>query len=625
MEQIRRWVGDTRIRWGMDSGHRSRIGLPGHPENTWMAGLERLFLGYAMPGREERLFLDILPHDAVEGIEAETLGRLAEFLDGLFRGLTELGRARNPSEWSDLLSSLLDRFFAADEETEREFQTIRGTIQGLQSRCAQAGFDAPVSLDVVRRYLKENFARQGFGAGFISGAVTCCAMLPMRSIPFRVICLLGMNHDGYPRASATMGFDLKAAHPRPGDRSRRNDDRYLFLEALISARRKLVITYVGQSLNDNSAAPPSVLVSEMLDYIERGFVPAGRTIGAPLLTAHRLQAFHPDYFTEGTDLFSYDSESGLAARRLLERRREPHPFIAAPLAEAGEDWKSVDIEDLDRFFRHPCRFFLERRLATELVEGEAVPEEEEIFELKGLDKYGMEQLLVERALAGRDLDRMYPVFRAAALLPLGRVGESLYTTLAEEALRFADRIRPYLAGSQLKPVDLNLEIGEFGLTGHTGNRYGEGIFHYRFAGLNARDHLSLWIRHLALNASAESCGNCRSVLAGRDRTWSYGPVSDADALLEGLLNIYSKGLTLPVPFIPVISGEYAERILAGGGSDDIAIRAARKTWAGEGFGYAVSGDPYYSRCFGERDPLDDEFRRLSILVFEPMFRHSSPL
>ena len=128
----------------------------------------------------------------------------------------------------------------------------------------------------------------GFGFGFMTGGVTFCAMLPMRSIPFRVICLLGMDGEAYPRQSKPLGFDYMARYPRRGDRSRRNDDRYLFLEAILSARERLYISYVGQSIQDNTAIPPSVLVSELIDYVDQGFEIPGGT--HPRSLAHQAPA-----------------------------------------------------------------------------------------------------------------------------------------------------------------------------------------------------------------------------------------------------------------------------------------------------------------------------------------------
>ncbi len=618
MERVRQWVIGARIRWGVDGESRRREGLPGFPENTWMAGLQRLFLGYAMPGRDERLFEGILPHDAIEGLEAQTLGRLAEYLNGLFASVTVLRQSRTPADWASVLSSLLNQFFEGDEETQQDMQEVRQALQRLIRLSERSGFAAPVVIEVVKFFLGQHFEQQGAGTGYISGGVTCCAMLPMRSIPFKVICLLGMNHDGYPRPSRTQGFDLMAKHPRPGDRSRRHDDRYLFLEALLSARQKLIISYMGHSIADSSTLPPSVLVSELLDAVEQGFALQEGGIREHLMTNHRLQAFHPDYFSVESSLFSYSGENSRAARRLQEPRPDAPIFFANPLPDPGEDWKIIEISDLVHFFRNPCRFLVERRLAATLREDTDILIDREAFDISGLEKYDLEQRFVEKALAGQNLEALFPVFRASGRLPHGNVGACTYGSLVREADNFAAGIKPWLTGETSGPADIGLDIAGFRLNGRIENLYRSGLFHFRYADLKAKDYLRLWIHHLILLSSGHDL--LGSTLIGRDQAWSCPPVGNAQAVLEQLLIIYLKGLTIPLKFFPESSLKFAEQLLVKGKHAPEARRAARRIWAESEYGHGESKDHYYRRCFGEQDPLDEEFERLSLMIYEPLLK-----
>jgi exodeoxyribonuclease V gamma subunit len=621
MERIRRWVNDAGIRWGIDGESRRREGLPGFSDNTWVAGLERLFLGYALPGGDEQLFNGILPYDAIEGLEAQTLGRLAEYLESLFAAATVLGRSRTPSEWAAVLSTMLDRFFQAEEDTQRDLQMVRQILQRLNRLSERSGFSVPVALDMIKFFLRQHFGQQGSAAGYISGGVTCCAMLPMRSIPFKVICLLGMNHDGYPRPSRTLGFDLMARRPRPGDRSRRHDDRYLFLEVLLSARQKLIISYCGQSIADSSPLPPSVVVSELLDAIEQGFDCREGRIGDLIMTHHRLQAFHPAYFSADSSLFSYSGENSRAARRL----REPHPdrpmFLTGPLPDPDEDWKIVELNDLMRFFKNPCRFLLERRLAATLGYDADFLVDREAFDLRGLEKYAVEQRLVDKALTGRNLEALFPVFRASGLLPHGNVGACRFGSLIRGVEHFTARIEPYLTGAALDPVDVQLELSGFHVTGRIDHLYRGGLFHFRYADLRAKDHLQLWINHLILKVVSGKNDTRESTLIGRDRTWTYRPAENAEAILEQLLFIYWKGLSVPLKYFPDSSHLFAEQHLIKGKSRAEALRATRPVWAGSDYGHGESEDRYYQRCFGDRNPLDEEFQQMAVLVYEPLFRH----
>jgi exodeoxyribonuclease V gamma subunit len=618
MERVRQWINGARIRWGIDGESRHREGLPGFPENTWKAGLQRLFLGYAMPGKDERLFDGILPYDAIEGLEAQTLGRLAECLNGLFASVTVLRQSRTPADWASVLSSLLNQFFEGDEETQQDMLDVRQAFQSLIRLSERSGFAAPVAIEVVQFFLGQHFEQQGSGAGYIGGGVTCCAMLPMRSIPFKVICLLGMNHDNYPRPSRTQGFDLMAKYPRPGDRSRRHDDRYLFLEALLSAREKLIISYIGHSIADSSTLPPSVLVSELLDAIEQGFAWQEGGIREHLMTNHRLQAFHPDYFSVKSELFSYSGENSRAARRLQAPAHDAPIFFADPLPDPGEDWRIIEISDLVHFFRNPCRFLLERRLAATLGEDTDILIDREAFDISGLEKYDLEQRFVEKALAGQNLEALFPIFRASGRLPHGNVGACTYGSLVRGAEDFAAGIKPYLRGEASGAVDIGLDIAGFRLNGRIENLYRSGLFHFRYADLKAGDYLRLWIHHLLLLSSDHD--PIWSTLIGRDQTWSCPPVENAQAVLEQLLIIYLKGLSIPLQFFPESSLKFAEQLLVKGKRAPEARRAARRTWAESEYGRGESKNPYYRRCFGEQDPLDEEFERLSLMVYEPLLK-----
>ncbi|MEJ2167059.1 MAG: exodeoxyribonuclease V subunit gamma, partial [Desulfobacterales bacterium] len=320
---IERWIRETQIRWGIDAHTRLEAGLPGVAENTWRTGLDRLILGYAMPGENKTIFHGIVPYDNIEGGDAQILGHFLEFSERLFTWARNLGVPRKLSEWHKVLADLLDQFFRPDESAEREVQLLRHTLNDMSAKEAKADFHLPVELNVIHAYLKSLLEKNSYGSGFLSGGVTFCAMLPMRSIPFKVVCLIGMNDDAFPRDHQPLNFDLMARYPKAGDRSRRSDDKYLFLESLISARQKFYISYVGQSIQDNARIPPSVLVSELRDTISKSFAAQDGNVLGEIITTHRLQPFSPWYFREGTGLFSYSAENMLAAAGAHEKKTPP--------------------------------------------------------------------------------------------------------------------------------------------------------------------------------------------------------------------------------------------------------------------------------------------------------------
>ena len=333
---MRGWVIGANVRWGVDAAHRASFQQPPFKETTWRFGLDRLLLGYAMPGEGRVLFRDTLPFDDVEGSEAELLGRLASFCEALFDVQRSLGGPRTIEGWRDALGAALDRMIAEPDHGADELQAIRGALYDLAEEAHAAGFDEPVPLHVVRAGLEAHasIARPGGEHAFLSGGVTVCALLPMRSIPSRVVCLLGMNDGAFPRQRRAPSFDLVAKHPRRGDRSPRDEDRYLFLEAILSARSRLLVTYVGRSMKDNAEIPPAVVVSELLDVLDESFAGAEPDAARRhVVVVHPLQPFSPAYFRAGGDarVFSYAARYRDGARALLGR----DPRAEAPASSAA--------------------------------------------------------------------------------------------------------------------------------------------------------------------------------------------------------------------------------------------------------------------------------------------------
>ena len=630
LETVRKWISETRIRWGIDERHKAELGLPPFPQNTWRAGLDRLLLGFAMPGREERLFSGILPYDHIEGEESRILGAFVEFAEKLIERATSLGEPKTLESWQEEITGVLDDLFEQGEETDRELQLIRRMLDDLVKTGAASLFDERVPLQIVRSYLERTLDQTGFGLGFMTGGVTFCAMLPMRSIPFKVICLLGMDGEAYPRQSSPLGFDYMARYPKRGDRSRRNDDRYLFLEAILSAREKLYISYVGQSIQDNSPIPPSVLVSELVDYVEQGFEVLGRNLRDHLQTSHRLQAFSPEYFKDHEKLFTYSEEHYEVAAAALGERKDPAPFVSTGLSEPDESWKKLDLQSLCAFFSNPMKFLLNRRLGVYLGEEPSFAEEREPFEVETLERYLLEDTMLRRRLQGRSLKEDFALAVASGRLPHGPVGQCIYETLSPGVERFAEDLLRLTGGDAIETQDFRIDVGGFSLTGSLDHVFREKMIRYRYARLKGKDVVVSWIHHLVLNCATAEGHPRRTLLAslagknarGRKRVlYEYAPVEKGEEILEGLLKRYWEGLRLPLHFFPEISWPYAEACLTKQKPQEGALEQARRTWEGTEWSRGESEDPYHQLCFRNADPFDFAFEKIAVEIFEPLLKY----
>ena len=617
MALVRSWLEETRVCWGMDEGDRKRAGLPAYRENSWRAALDRLFLGYAVTGGDGRLFNDKLPCDDVEGTNAGTLGLLAEFMERLNSLSRALDGDRGLGSWRNDLLSMIDGVMAAGDESAYELAQVTAVVEELGGMEKLAGFSSTVGLGAIRAWLQGKLEKKGKGQGFMTGGVTFCAMLPMRSIPFRVIGLIGMNDGAFPRQNRPPGFDLIFRHPRRGDRSLRDEDRYLFLEAILSARDCLYISYTGQSIRDNSEIPPSVLVSEFIDAVARG-----RNLGAAdaterLVVRHRLQAFSSAYFKEGSGLFSYSAENLAALRERRDARWTQPEFLSEPLPLPDTDWREVQLAELLRFFANPARFFLWKRLKIRVGDAAAELSEREPFSLGGLDAYSLRQELLETVLRDEDPMALYPEVRGRGLLPPALHGRELFGRAVEEVAAFAAGVREKFEGCvPLEPLEFRLGAGEFILCGRLEGIWPARMIRYRHAGMKGRDQLAVWIEHLVLNGVA-GCGYPReSVLIMIGGTRVYRPVNDPIPLLADILDLYREGLVRPLRFFPESAMEYA-------GKGEWRLDRARKRWEGDEYHRGEGEEPAYRLCFGGEDELNEEFERIARTLLGPMVHHQT--
>jgi exodeoxyribonuclease V gamma subunit len=624
---IERWVADTHIRWGIDADSRIDAGLPGFRENTWQAGLERLVLGYAMPGETRDMFNGILPYDFIEGGDAGILGKFLEFVDRLFTWSKKLNASRKLSEWQKILFALLDHFFRPDENGERELQLLRNLLDELADTEKYSDYREDIPPAVIRFHLKSRLAQTNYGSGFLTGGVTFCALLPMRSIPFEVVCLIGMNNDAYPRDYQPLNFDLIARFPKPGDRSRRNDDKYLFLESIISARKKLYISYVGQNIRDNSTVPPSVLVSELLDTIETSVDACGTNILEKILTIHRLQPFSPWYFRQKTGLFSYSNENMLACVGAAEKGK-PRPFVTEQLPmtpEEAEEWRQLDLEAVCLFFNHPVRFLIQNRLGIMLEDEVTLSEVRETFVLAALEKFLVEQNLFKTRLSGLALEDFRPVQKALGQLPHGNVGDYHYNRMTIDVENFVSRIERFTGAKPQNPMEIDFEISGFHLRGRLSEISDTGYVHIRYARKRVKDLLRTWIYHLVLCHETLPDFHLNSYLICKDSAVRFDRVRGSRQVLEDMLVLFRQGLSEPIHFFPESSFAYADHMRLESTTDESALNKAKKKWlaanSAKKFARGESDDPYYDLCFRHKDPLDDAFKQIAMKVFTPLLAH----
>lgn len=608
LPSLHTWVQDTGIRWGLDREHRCHLEMvAATEEHSWRFGLDRLLLGHLM-GDSRETCADLLPYPHLAGNDTEELGGFIAFVETLTRWRLRLRDRRTPEDWSGELLQMLADFFDAEAD-DQGVRIVREAINGFASECWLAGYTEVIPAEIVCCHLEKILSRPDGGQVFQSGRVTFCNMVPMRSVPFRVVFLLGMNDGAFPRSQQPPGFDLMARHPRPGDRNRRQDDRYLFLEALLSARDHLAISWVGRNQRNDAVMPPSVVVSELRDYIDQSCDALGEPACTGLTTSHPLQPFSPRCFDGTSATASYNP----AWRPAAPESTIP-PFLSAALKPPAPERLSVDLLGLVGFWRHPVRSFLSQTLGLRLNSVATALEENEPFALDRLHQYHLRRETVAEMLLGHSADKVLHNFRAAGRLPHGKFGPHQFAPVAASSWQLTEQLRPLLAAPR-PPLEVDALVGPFHLTGWLTDVYAGGRVTWSGAALKGATLVELWVHHLVLNLLAPAGVPLSSMHLTGTATWSLSPVSDPEALLRHLLDLYWQGLSEPLHFYPETSRAWAAA--SGSGNER---RDALRAWEG---GYQRRGegeDPAYSYFFSHTDPLDPAFVALAA-VFYPILDH----
>ncbi|MDP9902597.1 exodeoxyribonuclease V subunit gamma [Variovorax ginsengisoli] len=581
---LHRWVGAANVRWGLHAEQRRGLDLPQAPEqNSWFFGLRRMLLGYAAGAGEA--WQDIEPLDEIGGLDAALLGPLARLLETLDATWRRLREPATPAQWSEHLRTLMADFFDAPEG-EDGFTLLRleAALQTWQSACEDAALVAPLPLSVVQAHWLAQLDQGSLTQPFFAGAVTFATLMPMRAIPFRRVCLLGMNDGDYPRTRVPMDFDLMGRDYRPGDRSRREDDRYLFLEALLSARDHLHVSWVGRSIHDNTERPPSVLVAQLRDHLAAGWRVAGEGEGAGvapgmpsrallegLTFEHRLQPFHRDYFRTGHRLFSHAHEwrDGLLAA--ATDGRGAHALHDEPALDARPSDSPLTLRMLADFLKDPVRSFFRQRLGIYFEMVDPSSEDQEPFAIDALDNWRLQDELIEaqktavlQGLPREDAlrDRLARIARRGEL-PLGHfadlLGEALAEPMEDLFARYAQALADWPEALPDAAIDFRDARADAGvqvadwLGGMRRNAQGERARVVLESGTLLKDRsyrrdklIGFWVAHLAGHLEGLPM---TSVIVGKNGTVRLPPLDVQQALAHWhiLLDAWAEGMRRPLP------------------------------------------------------------------------------
>lgn len=570
LERIAAWVEQSAVRWGLDLDHRRRFGLD-VDQNTWRAGLDRLVAGVVAAEDPTRLVADVLALDDVPSGDVDLVGRLVTAVEALARCVTSFSTPGTMADWTARIRACLDGLTDTAPADVWQRRQADHELEGLDDTAIE------LSPGEVLGLLRDRWAGRPSRASFRTGRLTVCTMVPMRSVPHRVVCLVGLDDGVFPRSPHVDGDDVLARRPLTGERDPRTEDRQLLLDAVMSATETLVVTYAGADEHRGQSQPPAVPLGELIDA-------ARVTAGRDVVVSHPLQPFDPRNLTPGAIVedrpFSFDPVALAAARSANQAPPEPGPFLREPLPAPPRG--DLELTDLEWFVQNPVAAFWRQRLDVTLAREQEPPSQDLPIHLDGLERWRIGQRLLDDAVRGVQWADAWKAVRRAGMLPPGELGRAIAREIDERVATLVRGTAPLRAEPATTiDVDVTLPDGRR-LTGAVEGVHGERVVTVTYSSIRPKHHLRDWVRLLALTATRPDVAWV-SHTAGKVGRGSAqlvtGPIREPEqalGMLTSLIELRDEGLRRPLP-LPVetarVYARHARRL-----GPDAAARLAAREW-----------------------------------------------
>ncbi|MEO6968912.1 MAG: exodeoxyribonuclease V subunit gamma [Rhodanobacteraceae bacterium] len=577
LAQLSRAIRGAGVRWGEDEHARAHLG--GYREFSFAFGLDRMLAGFAM-GDGQATLGDIAP---LPGVEGAAFARLEPLLavQAAWRRLRELSaRALPAAQWQTRLNALFDAIYApnaADPTETRALELVRAALTQLAEDTRAARVSQALPWGDARAFLRERLSQADPRQRLFAGGVTFCGMVPLRVVPFRVICLLGMDEGAFPRrenaALDPLLADARANRSERGDRDVRADDRLLFLQLIAATRDTLYISWIGRDARSNEPRPPATVVAELMDELRRAYLSAptddtrDRWEGA-LPVVQPLHPFDARLFDPAhPDLQSFRHE-WLGAAQPIDAPGEMAPFAhgdpCLPIAMDGVGpaaSQEILVDDLRRFFRNPARGFLETALDMRLPRDlDDDPDLEPLAPKDGLTRWRLTTALLTHDGDGSDASA---ALRARGELPPGAFGEEALHAAADRASALRERVLAFTAGGAPAPEIVRAVELDDGtrLTGSLAGRYPAGLLRVRAGTIDGRHVFDAWLDALFAIISGDTVPTVLAALTDKGEAITFElpqpALHEARAALQELVALYRAGLRAPLPFFPRLSWQHA--------------------------------------------------------------------
>lgn len=545
LEKITDWIEQTGVRWAFDAAQRVEYGLEDYPQNTWQFGLNRLLAGVALSDDSAMWLGQTLPLDDVGSSDIDLVGRFTEAVRRLATVTAALQGRHALGHWLETLSSGVESLAVNERGEDWQLAQVRRELTALLAGAEASGqVDALLSLADVRALVADRVAGRPTRANFRTGSLTVCTLTPMRSVPHRIVCLLGLDDGVFPRSLRADGDDVLARTPAIGDRDPRSEDRQLLLDAVLAATDRLVITYSGRDEVSGETRPPAVALGELLDVIH------AMAPGVAVVRQEPLQAYSSELLDARAPR-SFDTamaQAAIAARgaRTVDRAIGDITLPSPPRSD-------LELEDLVWFLVDPARAFLRQRLEVFVPQEDEERGDELPVELDGLAEWQVGDRMLRELFEGAAPEAVLAREWRRGVLPPGKLGWAKANEILQKAGPLASMAQTITQGAPASAHDITIDLGGRLLTGTVTDIFDRRVVKMTYSKLGPKPQLEAWVSLVALAAASPGRGWTAGAIG---RGWknpveriAFVAPEDPMAILRDLVSIYDAGMSsaLPLP------------------------------------------------------------------------------
>lgn len=510
---IRDVVAEANIRHGIDGDLQSESVYV-----SWSYGLKRIMYGICMSTDEEYQPGEkgFFPLNSIEGNEANEIIHFVYFVEKLIHLLRNRKDGRTVNRWIEYIHDAL-RHLIFDEE-ERDNPEYQQLTEHLNSMTAEEElFNEPISWQVFLRQFLPGLNEMAQSYQFARGGITFCSLIPMRSIPFKIVAMLGLDFDKFPRKPITTGFDLMHKCPRSGDRDIKINDKHLFLETIMSAGDCLYLSYIGQRIKDNSKLPPSILVDEFISFVEASSEQP-EIARRLLLKEEPLHGFSPRYGNE-SGYHNYLLGTANPVKIQYETEKE------------GTKMDAFDLLDFQRFLSDSVSWYYKNIIGIFLDDESMALPEREMFEMDNLQRWGLKNSLLMANES--DIPSIVNHQKKTGGIPLKSSGEYEVETILEDMEKVKLLFEEERGGLEPKAENIEIEIEDIKITAGINFVFGNKVLLPCFSKNENKYLLQSWLTEIVLSAANKEYTVI--FIGNKKRVASKIPANAAVALLKQLI------------------------------------------------------------------------------------------